>query len=71
MDDLIQLVATKTGISQDSARQAVSMVLDYVKKKLPPPLAEQLDQVVAGDTSGLADVAGGLAKGLGSVFGKK
>jgi uncharacterized protein (DUF2267 family) len=67
MDELIKLVSSKTGISEAQAKQAVEMVVSFLKDKLPDPIANQLDAVLKGDTSGLGDLAGGL----GGLFGKK
>ena len=66
MDELVKQVAQKTGLSQDQARAAVQVVVDYLKKKLPAPVAGQIDTVLQGG-GGLADAA----KGLGGMFGKK
>lgn len=68
MDELVNLVVQKTGISQDQARQAVTVVLDYLKQKLPAPIASQVDSVLgAGGSGGM----GGVAGALGGMFGKK
>jgi hypothetical protein len=49
MDELVKLVVKKTGISDAQARQAVEVVLDYVKKKLPAPIAGQVDSFLKSD----------------------
>jgi uncharacterized protein (DUF2267 family) len=67
MDELIKQIVAKTGISEAQAKQAIEMTLDFLKEKLPEPMAGQVDAVLSGDTSGL----GGLASGLGGMFGKK
>ena len=64
MDELVKLVAKKTGLSQDQAKTAVTLVVDYLKKKLPAPVAGQIDTVLGGGT---VDVV----KGLGGLLGKK
>ena len=63
MDELVDLVVEKTGISEEQARQAVEVVLDFVKDKLPPNLAGRLDDLIEG---GKAD---DLLKGVGGLFG--
>lgn len=72
MDEIIKMVAEKAGIPSDKARMAVDTVLGYVKQKMPPALASQLDNAVAGKP--VSDVAAGLGEtareGLGGVFGK-
>jgi len=66
MDELVKLVVKKTGISEAVARQVVTTVVDYLKKKLPAPIASQIDSVLSG--GGLKQ---GLAKGLSNLTGKK
>ncbi len=48
MDELVNLVAQKAGLSPDQARTAVQTVLDFLKQKLPAPVAAQLDGVLSG-----------------------
>ena len=62
MEELVKLVSKKTGISEDAAEKAVKVVLDYLKDKLPAPIAGQLDAVIEG---------GGLSDALGGLLGKK
>jgi hypothetical protein len=69
MDKLVSLVAEKVGISEDMARTAVETVVNFLKDKLPAPVAGQIDRVLEGDD--LAGKAGDIAKGLGGLFGKK
>jgi hypothetical protein len=64
MDELIKLITKKTGISEDQARQAVNMVVDFLKKKLPAPIAGQIDGILSG--GGMPD----LSKGLGGFLKK-
>ena len=68
MDELVRLVSQKTGLSEEMSRQAVEVVLDYLKQKLPAPIAGQLDNVVAGSSEGL-DLGDIASKGLGGLFG--
>ena len=62
MDELVKMVAEKTGLSQEMATTAVTTVLDFVKKKLPAPIASQIDSVIGGASP---------ASALGGLFGKK
>lgn len=68
MDELIKLVAQKTGISPDQARMAVETVLGFLKQRLPAPLASQLEAALGG---GAMPNAGDALKGLGDMFGGK
>ncbi len=67
MDELVNLVSQKTGLSEDASREAVEIVLDYLKDKLPDPIAGQIDRVVTGGGPDLGE----LAQGLGGMLGKK
>ncbi len=66
MDELVRLVAQKTGIAEEQARTAVMTVLGFLKDRLPGPLAGQLDGVLG--TGGRADESG---SGLGSLLNRK
>jgi hypothetical protein len=67
VDELIKLVAKKTGISETMAKTAVETVLGFLKERLPDPIAGQIDAVVEG--GGLGNV-GDVAGALGGLFGK-
>jgi hypothetical protein len=72
MDQLVNEISTRTGITQDQARQAVQMAVDFVKQKLPPALASQVDGFLGGTNSGdMAQQAQQALGGLGDMFGKK
>ncbi len=68
MDELIKLVAQKTGISEEMARTAVQTVLSFIKTKLPAPIAAQVEGMLA--SPDLADKAGDALKGLGGLLGR-
>jgi hypothetical protein len=62
----------KTGISQENAQKAAQTAIDFLKTKLPAPLAGQVDAVLAGDMSGIAGQAGEMLKGkLGGALGEQ
>jgi hypothetical protein len=67
MDELVRLVSERTGLSEENARVAVNVVVDYLKQKLPAPVAGQIDDVLEGGGAGLGDVA----QGLGNLLGKR
>lgn len=74
MDELVNLVVQKTGISQDDARKAVQVIVDELKNRLPGPLASHVDAFLAGGVGGgmntLTAEAGEMLKGkLGNLFG--
>lgn len=62
MDELVKLVSKKTGLPEAQARTAVKTVVDYLKKKLPAPVAAQIDPVL--NSGQAASAADGLLKGI-------
>ncbi|HET7276207.1 MAG TPA: hypothetical protein VFI91_13645 [Longimicrobiaceae bacterium] len=67
MDEIVQQVVQHTGIPEDKARQAVEVVVSQLQKRLPEPVASQLNTYLSGDASGGQDL-GDVAKGLGGMF---
>lgn len=66
MDQLVAQVAERIGVEPDKARAAVDTVLNFLKQRLPGPIAGQIDQAVdSAETTGPADVS----KRLGGMFG--
>jgi hypothetical protein len=71
MDELIKLVSDKTGLSAEASKQAVDTVLQFLKARLPGPIASQIDSLLAGGgLAGGLGQAGEIAKGLGGLFNK-
>ncbi len=66
MDEVINQVADRAHISQDQARTAVQTVVEFLKQRLPPQMASQVDAVMSGSAPNLGDAA----KGLGGMFGR-
>ena len=69
MEKIVNLVAERAGISESQARTAVDTVASFLKDRMPPGLAGQVDNYLkdggaSGDSSGLGDKLGGM-------FGKK
>jgi hypothetical protein len=67
MNEIIQRIVDKTGLPEDKANAALDVVMNFLKEKLPPPMASQVDSLMAGGT---AD-AGGIGGMLGGMFGRK
>ena len=72
MNELVQLVQQKTGLSQDVAEQAVNAVVGYLKTRMPAGMSAGLDQLM-GDTAsadagapegGLMDKAKSMVAGI-------
>ena len=66
MNELVSLIVKKTGIPQATAQTVVNLVVDYLKKKLPAPIASQIDGLLSNDATvqQAENIVGGL-------FGKK
>jgi hypothetical protein len=62
MEELVALVSKKTGLNKDQATAAVNVVVDFIKKKLPAPVAAQVDAVLSGKGA-LGSIAGALDDG--------
>ena len=58
MNELINVIVQKTGISQENAQKAVQVTVDFLKSKLPGPIAVQLNSFLMGGTN-LSRVLGG------------
>jgi hypothetical protein len=69
MNELVDLIVKKTGIPAATAQTVVNVVLDFLKKKLPAPIAGQIDSVLAGGDT--AKKAEGMLGNVSSLFGKK
>jgi nucleoid DNA-binding protein len=51
MNELINIIVQKTGISQENAQKAVQVTVDFLKSKLPGPIAVQLNSFLMGGTN--------------------
>jgi hypothetical protein len=70
MNELVNFIVQKTGISQENAQKAAQAAIDFIKGKLPAPIASQVDAMLRGDMSGMAGEAGEMVKGkFGGAFG--
>ena len=64
-----QIIVQKTGISQEQAQKAAQAAIEFIKGKLPAPIASQVDAALAGDMSGFAGQADEMLKGkMGGAF---
>ena len=50
MNELIQSLQEKVGLTGQQAQDAVNHVMDYIKSKVPASLHEHLDAAAIGDT---------------------
>ena len=65
MEQIINLVSEKAGITPAQATVAVNTVTNFLKDKLPAGM--NLDSLLSGGGKGLGDIAGSL----GNMLGKK
>jgi hypothetical protein len=67
VNELINIIVQKTGISQENAQKAAQVAVDFFKSKLPAPMRAQLDSFVTGGASGgvksMVEQADGFLKG--------
>src|SRR5262249_47269213 len=69
LDDLIQKVQARTGITPEKAHQAVDTVVSQLKTHLPAPVATHIDEVLSGNFQGtIADVEQKFKQHFGGLF---
>lgn len=68
MDEIVKEITERTGLPADQAKAAAQTVVDFLKARLPAPIAAQIDGVIGGIPSGAIDQAQEM---LGGLFGKK
>ena len=65
MEELVNMIAQKSGLSSEMSKTVVDTVLGFVKNKLPAPIARQIDNVLGSGSTASVESA------LGGMFGKK
>ncbi len=70
MDELIGRVTQNAHISNDQAKQAIEAVMGFLKDKLPPGVANEVNGVLNGKQFDQAALTGAL-NSLGGMFGGK
>jgi hypothetical protein len=71
MNELINQITQRTGISQNQAQQAVQVVVGFLKQRLPAPVASQLGSFVSGQGTqgtGQGGVMGQAQQSFGKMF---
>ena len=69
MDELVQKISEETGLSEEQARKAAEVVVNFLKEKLPAPLAGQIDNLI--ENPALLDNAENLLNLGKNFFNKK
>ncbi|HET7234075.1 MAG TPA: hypothetical protein VFJ16_28945 [Longimicrobium sp.] len=74
LDELVTQISQRTGLPQDKAQEAARTAVEFLDSRLPAPIGGNLAKLVhgggTGGGGGLPDL-GGLAGGLGGMFGGK
>jgi hypothetical protein len=71
IDEIVNEVSAKTGMSPDQARAAVDAVLGFLQSRLPEPFASGLGSLMGGQAAAGASAGGGIVGGLeGLLEGK-
>lgn len=65
MNEIVEQLKSRVGLDDEKARSAAETVVNFLKQRLPGPVATQLDSVISGQGGE------GIAGQIGSVFGKK
>ena len=62
MEELVSLVMKKTGLPKETVQNVVKIVLDFLKKKLPPAVGVTIDGFLnnKGQVAAATDLLGGL-----------
>ena len=73
LDELVAHISQRTGLPADQAQAAARSAVEFLDSRLPAPIGGNLSKLVqgggaAGGGGGLPDL-GGLAGGLGGMFG--
>jgi len=69
MEEIVKLVASKTGMSEAVAKVAVETVISTLKTKLPAGMGDQLDSFIGGSQGSSENPLGDIAGKLGGLFG--
>jgi len=59
VNELVQLVQQRTGLSQDVAQTVVNTVMEHLKSRLPASMSAGLDQLMGSGTSSPDDASKG------------
>ncbi len=69
MNELVDLIVKKTGIPAATAQTVVKLVIDFLKKRLPAPVAGQIDGLLKNESA--MKTAQNVLGTLGTKLGKK
>lgn len=63
MDELIDTIVQKTGLSRDKAEDAAKTTINWLKERLPSSASGQIDGVLVGSKAG--EIAGKVESAIG------
>ncbi len=69
MDQLIQMISEKAGISIEQAKTAVNGVIEFISDKLPGPIADQVKGLIEGGGEAAGGLMDKVTGGLGGLLG--
>ena len=69
MQELINMVAQRAGLSEDKARSAVDTVIGYLKERAPSGLSGQIESLIGGGGGGQGSGVRDAASKIGGMFG--
>lgn len=69
MEEIVTQVSERTGLSEEQARLAVTMVLGWVKEKLPAEVQPYVDGVLGGQAAAGSDLTSAVTGALGGLLG--
>lgn len=70
MDELAKVIAEKAGLPADKATAVASVVLEFLKQKLPTGIGGQLEEFLAANAGQAGDVVSSIAGKIGGMLGK-
>lgn len=68
MNELLNLIKSKTGLDEATAKQVVEIVVEHLEKALPAPLNKEVDKLLSGQITDISQIAG-IGKGGGGIGG--
>jgi uncharacterized protein (DUF2267 family) len=66
MNELIEQLKSRVGLDDMKANSAAQTVIDFLKQRLPAPIASQVESALSG-----GGTMEGMKDTLGGVFGKR
>jgi hypothetical protein len=68
VEELVKLVVQKTGLAQETAMITVSLVINYLRDRLPDQIVDQIDDILGGDRT--VEVMNQYVKRAGKEIGE-